>query len=48
MGSLKVWMYADMVVLSQDLLTIDPDEIMETEVDMTILGGLRALAALHC
>ena len=38
-GSLEVGMYADMVVLSQDLLTIDPDETMETEVDMTILGG---------
>ncbi len=32
-------MYDDMVVLSQDLLTIDPDEIMATAVDMTILGG---------
>ena len=38
-GSLEVGKYADMVVLSQDLLTIDPDETMETEVEMTILGG---------
>ena len=28
-----------MVVLSQDLLTIDSNETMDTEVEMTILGG---------
>ena len=28
-----------MVVLSQDLLTIDPDRTMDTDVEMTILGG---------
>ncbi len=38
-GTLDVGNYADMVVLSQDLLTIDPDDTMATEVDMTILGG---------
>lgn len=38
-GSLEVGKLADMVVLSQDLLTIDPDETMSTEVEMTILGG---------
>jgi predicted amidohydrolase YtcJ len=38
-GTLEVGKYADLVVLSQDLLTIDPDDTMSTEVDMTILGG---------
>jgi predicted amidohydrolase YtcJ len=28
-----------MVVLSEDLLTIDPEGIMDVEVDMTIVGG---------
>ena len=38
-GSLEIGKLADMVVLSQDLLTIDPDRIMDTEVEMTVLGG---------
>ena len=38
-GSLEVGKLADMVVLSQDLLTIDPDRTMDTAVEMTILGG---------
>ncbi len=38
-GTLAPGMLADLVVLSQDLLTIDPDRIMETEVDITIVGG---------
>ena len=38
-GSLEVGKLADMVVLSQDLLTIDPDRTMDTEVEMTVLGG---------
>ena len=38
-GSLEVGKLADMVVLSQDLLTIDPDRTMDTDVEMTILGG---------
>ncbi|HIE95088.1 MAG TPA: hypothetical protein EYQ83_20310 [Acidobacteria bacterium] len=29
-----------MVVLSQDLLTIDPDRTLDTQVEMTILGGV--------
>ena len=32
-------MLADMVVLSDDLLAIEPDDIMDVEIDMTILGG---------
>ncbi len=38
-GSIEVGKLADMVVLSEDLLTIDPDRTMDTEVEMTILGG---------
>ena len=38
-GSLEVGKLADMVVLSQDLLTIDPARTMDTEVAMTILDG---------
>ena len=38
-GSLEVGKLADMVVLSQDLLTIEPDRILDTEVEMTVLGG---------
>ncbi len=38
-GTLEVGKLADMVMLSQDLLTIDPDDTLDTEVVMTILGG---------
>ena len=30
---------ADFVVLSEDLLTIDPRRIKDVEVDMTFVGG---------
>ena len=38
-GSLKVGKYADMVVLSKDILTIPEDEIPSAEVRLTIVGG---------
>jgi len=38
-GSLTPGKYADIVVLSQDLLTVDEDKIPETTVDITIVGG---------
>lgn len=38
-GSLTVGKLADVVVLSQDLLTVAEDEIPKTEVDLTIVGG---------
>jgi predicted amidohydrolase YtcJ len=38
-GSLTPGKYADIVVLSQDLLTVDEDRIPQTKVDMTIVGG---------
>ena len=38
-GSLSVGKLADITVLSQDLLTIADDQIMDTEVLMTVVGG---------
>lgn len=38
-GSLEAGKLADMIVLSQDLLTVDPSKIMDTQVEMTIVGG---------
>jgi len=38
-GSLKVGKLADMTVLSKDLFTIEPKEILTTKVLYTILGG---------
>jgi predicted amidohydrolase YtcJ len=38
-GSLKVGKYADMVVLSKDILTVGEGEIPSTEIRYTIVGG---------
>jgi hypothetical protein len=38
-GTLEPGMLADVVVLSENLLTLDPENIMEVKVDMTIVGG---------
>ena len=38
-GTIELGKLADLVVLSQDLLTIDPERTTDTEVDLTILGG---------
>jgi len=38
-GTLTPGKYADMVVLTQDLLTIAEEEIPNTEVDLTYVGG---------
>lgn len=38
-GSLEVGKLADMIVLSKDIFSIQPEEIKDTEVEMTILGG---------
>ncbi len=38
-GSIKVGKLADIAILSQDLLTVPDDKLMDTEVEMTILGG---------
>lgn len=41
-GSLAVGKLADVVVLSQDIFTCRPQEIANTRVDMTIIGGTVA------
>jgi predicted amidohydrolase YtcJ len=38
-GTLKPGKYADMVVLSKDIMTVPEDEIPTTEVLYTIVGG---------
>ncbi len=38
-GSLEPGKLADMIVLDQDILIIDPDHIMEINVEQTWLGG---------
>ena len=38
-GTIEPGKLADLVVLSEDLLTIDPDRTMEVEVDFTIIDG---------
>ena len=38
-GSLEPGMLADLVVLSEDILTIDPERILEIEVEATMVGG---------
>jgi predicted amidohydrolase YtcJ len=38
-GSLKAGKYADMVILSKDILTVPEDEIPSTQVLYTIVGG---------
>ena len=38
-GSLKAGKYADFVVLDQDIMTVAPERILETQVVMTVLGG---------
>ncbi len=38
-GTIEPGKLADLVVLSEDLLAIDPDRTMEVEVDFTILDG---------
>lgn len=40
-GSLESGKLADFVVLSEDVMTIPPHEILETEVVATFLGGRR-------
>ena len=38
-GSLKTGKYADMTVLSKDILTVPEDEIRSAKVTYTIVGG---------
>jgi hypothetical protein len=38
-GSIEPGKHADFVVLDRDITAVDPEEIIETEVLMTIVGG---------
>jgi predicted amidohydrolase YtcJ len=38
-GTLEPGKLADVIALSSDLLTIPPDQILATKVDLTVLGG---------
>jgi len=38
-GSLEPGKLADMIVLSDDILTIDPEQIMDIEIEQTYVGG---------
>ena len=38
-GSLKPGKFADLIVLSENPLTIDPDDIINIEVLLTMVGG---------
>ncbi|MDZ7375964.1 MAG: amidohydrolase family protein, partial [candidate division KSB1 bacterium] len=38
-GSIKVRKLADLVVLDRNLFEIQPKEILDAKVDLTILGG---------
>ena len=38
-GTLTTGKYADFVVLDQDIMTVAPEEILKTNVVMTVLGG---------
>lgn len=38
-GTIQPGKYADLTVLSKDIMTIPPHEILKTEVEMTIVGG---------
>ena len=40
-GSLEPGKLADMIVLSDDILTVDPEAIMAIEIEQTYLGGER-------
>lgn len=41
-GSLEPGKFADMIVLSEDILAVDPEQIMDIEIEQTYLGGQLA------
>jgi predicted amidohydrolase YtcJ len=45
-GSLAIGKRADMVVLSEDILSVAPEKIKDIKVEMTIVGGILEYSAL--
>jgi hypothetical protein len=39
LGRIEVGMFADFVVLSDDLFSISPEKIRDVRVEMTVVGG---------
>lgn len=39
-GSIEEGKLADLVILSKDIMTVEPKEILNTEIEMTIVGGM--------
>jgi len=39
LGSLQVGKYADFTIFSKDIMVIPEEEILQTEVVMTLVGG---------
>ncbi len=46
-GSLEVGKVADLVVLGEDILTVDPDAIRGIAIERTFVGGREIYAAAH-
>jgi len=44
-GTIEPGKWADLVVLSKDIMTIEPDEVLTTSVEMTIVAGTIVYAA---
>ena len=38
-GSIEVGKFADLTILDKDIMTIQEDDILDTNVEMTIIGG---------
>ena len=38
-GSIEVGKLADLTILDKDIMTIKEDDILDTKVEMTIIGG---------
>ncbi len=39
LGSIEVGKYADFTILDKDILSVEPEEILQTKVTYTIVGG---------
>jgi predicted amidohydrolase YtcJ len=45
LGSLTVGKRADFVVLSEDILKVQPDTIKDIDIEMTVVGGIVEYSA---